>query len=81
MPDAKISALTAGTPASTDILPYTDLGTVVTKKTTVASLAQAGQGSITISESQVTNLVSDLALKEDKANKGIAGGYASLDGS
>lgn len=37
--------------------------------------------SIAIAESQVTSLVSDLAAKEATANKGIAGGYASLDGS
>jgi hypothetical protein len=34
-----------------------------------------------ISESKVTNLTSDLAAKEATANKGAAGGYASLDGS
>ena len=34
-----------------------------------------------ISQSKIINLVSDLLLKEDKANKGIAGGYAGLDGS
>jgi hypothetical protein len=34
-----------------------------------------------ISESKVTNLVSDLAAKEATANKGAANGYASLDGT
>ena len=38
MADAKISALTAGTPLSTDILPYTDLVGGTTKKTTVTAL-------------------------------------------
>jgi hypothetical protein len=33
-----------------------------------------------IPESAVTNLTSDLAAKEATANKGVAGGYASLDG-
>lgn len=41
MADAKISALTAGTPLSTDILPYTDLIAGTTKKTTVASIGSA----------------------------------------
>jgi len=34
-----------------------------------------------IAQSKITNLVSDLLLKEDKSNKGIAGGYAGLDGT
>src|SRR6266496_330923 len=34
-----------------------------------------------ISESKITNLVSDLAAKEVTANKGAANGYAGLDGS
>ncbi|HET6747430.1 MAG TPA: hypothetical protein VFH06_04975 [Candidatus Saccharimonadales bacterium] len=34
-----------------------------------------------ISESKVTNLTTDLAATEKTANKGTAGGYASLDGS
>lgn len=41
MADAKISALTAGTPLSTDILPYTDLVAGTTKKTTVANIGAA----------------------------------------
>lgn len=41
-----------------------------------------GDGQVSaISQSKVTNLVSDLAAKEATANKGAAGGYASLDGS
>lgn len=51
-------------------------------------IAQIPQTSITIAESQVTNLVSDLAainsaiaLRELLSNKGAASGYASLDGS
>jgi hypothetical protein len=40
-----------------------------------------GAVSGTVAESQVTNLVSDLAARELTANKGIASGYAPLDGS
>lgn len=41
-----------------------------------------GDGQISaISQSKITNLVSDLAAKESAANKGIASGYASLDGT
>lgn len=43
--------------------------------------AAAGTDPLTLSESQITNLVSDLAAKEATANKGAASGYASLDGS
>lgn len=43
--------------------------------------AAAGGDPITIAESQVTNLATDLAAKEVAANKGQANGYASLDGS
>lgn len=43
--------------------------------------AAASSDPITISESQVTGLTSALAAKEATANKGAAGGYASLDGS
>ncbi len=35
--------------------------------------------SIQIAQSQVTGLATDLSLKEDKANKGIANGYTPLD--
>lgn len=41
----------------------------------------ASQQDIVIAQSGVTGLVAALALKEDKANKGVANGYASLDGS
>jgi len=34
-----------------------------------------------IAQGKIQNLVSDLLLKEDKINKGLAGGYAGLDGS
>ncbi len=40
----------------------------------------ASSTSIQIAESQVTNLTTDLAAKENTANKGAANGYASLDG-
>jgi hypothetical protein len=41
-----------------------------------------GDGQVSaISQSKITNLVSDLAAKEATANKGAASGYASLDGS
>ena len=43
--------------------------------------AAAGADPVTVAESQVTGLVSDLAAKEATANKGAASGYASLDGS
>lgn len=39
-----------------------------------------GDGQVSsISQSKITNLVSDLAAKEAVANKGVASGYASLD--
>ncbi|HET7630299.1 MAG TPA: hypothetical protein VFK03_02905, partial [Candidatus Saccharimonadales bacterium] len=38
----------------------------------------AGAG---IAQSKIANLTTDLASKESAANKGVAGGYASLDGS
>lgn len=34
-----------------------------------------------LAQSKVTNLIADLAATEKTANKGIAGGYAPLDGS
>lgn len=39
------------------------------------------QADLTLAESQVTNLVSDLAAKEAVANKGAASGYAPLNAS
>lgn len=53
-------------------------------RTPTAHAASHGSGqsdAITIAESQVTNLTTDLAAKEATANKGQASGYASLDGS
>jgi hypothetical protein len=38
MADAKITELTLGTPAATDVLPYVDLSGGTTKKATVSSL-------------------------------------------
>lgn len=41
-----------------------------------------GDGQVSaISQSKITDLVSDLAAKEATANKGVAGGYAGLDGA
>jgi hypothetical protein len=49
-------------------------------KLAVDPLARANHTG-TQAESTITNLVTDLAAKEATANKGVAGGYASLDGS
>lgn len=46
-----------------------------------ASHASGGSDPVTLAESQVTSLVTDLAAKEVTANKGAVSGYASLDGS
>lgn len=45
------------------------------------ALSAAGQSALAVAQSQVTGLVAALAAKEATANKGVAGGYASLDGS
>ena len=75
MPDTKITNLTLKTPAAaTDELVINDVaGGNADKKITVADLR--------LTESQITNLVSDLAAKEATANKGAASGYASLTAS
>lgn len=43
--------------------------------------AAAGSDPLTLSESQITNLTTDLAAKEATANKNAANGYAGLDAS
>lgn len=54
------------------------LSATVNGKGLITSLSSQ---SIQITESQVTNLVSDLAATEKTVNKGAANGYAPLDGS
>lgn len=53
---------------------------IALSKLAVDPLARANHTG-TQAESTITNLVTDLAAKEATANKGVAGGYASLDGS
>lgn len=50
---------------------------------TIKASAIAGKANVahTHTESDVTNLATDLAAKENTANKGSAGGYAPLDGA
>jgi hypothetical protein len=46
----------------------------------VTSVAGRG-GAVTLAESDITSLTTDLAATEKSANKGVASGYASLDGT
>lgn len=74
------------TPANGDVLTY-DSASGKWKNLPDNSPAQAvtsvagKTGAVTLAESDVTGLVSDLAAKEATANKGQVNGYASLDGS
>lgn len=59
------------------LIPFTQLPT----GTGGSQVAVGSHGHTGIAQSDVTNLVSDLAARELTANKGAASGYASLDGS
>ncbi len=65
MEDLKISELSSGTPLPTDIVPYTDIVAGVTKSTTIESIGSA----------------LDITQYQKESEKGVANGYASLDGT
>ena len=58
MTDQKISQLTSATPAGTDEFPINQSGT--TKKVTLTDVTTYAGANVTIAESQVTNLTTDL---------------------
>lgn len=57
---------------------YTDAAVALFASTAVTSVA-GRTGAVILGESDITNLVSDLAATEKTANKGVPNGYASLD--
>jgi hypothetical protein len=85
-----VSSNTAITGATNTKITYDSKGLVTGGTGLIASdiptLNQNTTGSAStitgnITESQVTNLVTDLSNKQSISSKGVAGGYASLDGS
>lgn len=70
--------------ATTAVTPASVGGATKTLSATVDAfgrLTALTEQAIAIGESQVTGLVADLAARELTASKGVASGYASLDGS
>lgn len=73
--DADLTAFAAKTAPTGAVVGDTD-----TQALTNKTISGASNTLSAIPQSAVTNLGTDLAAKEATANKGIAGGYASLDG-